>query len=39
LAKIGAKDAEEARKKYDSLVQQFGVEEAQKRLGDEALAT
>ena len=38
LAKIGAKDAEEARKKYDSLVSQFGVEEAQKRLGDEQLA-
>ena len=39
LTKVGAKDAEEARKKYDSLVQQYGVEEAQKRLGDEALAT
>ena len=38
LASIGAKDAEEARKKYDSLVSQFGVEEAQKRLGDEKLA-
>jgi hypothetical protein len=38
LAKIGAQDAEEARKKYDALVQQFGVEEAQKKLGDETLA-
>ena len=38
LAKIGAKDAEEARKKYDSLVEQFGVEEAQKRLGNDQLA-
>jgi hypothetical protein len=38
LQKIGAKDAEEARKKYDALVSQFGIEEAQKRLGDEQLA-
>ena len=38
LAKIGVKDVEEARKKYDALVQQYGVEEAQKRLGDEELA-
>ena len=38
LAAIGVEDAEAARNKYDSLVSQFGVEEAQKRLGDEQLA-
>ena len=38
LAAIGVEDVEAARNKYDSLVSQFGVEEAQKRLGDEQLA-
>jgi hypothetical protein len=35
LVKIGAKDAEEAKKKFDSLVKQYGYEKAIKELGDE----
>jgi hypothetical protein len=34
LQKIGAKDAEAAKKKYDRLVSIYGVEEASRRLGD-----
>ena len=38
LTKIGAKDAEEARKKYDTLRLTMSAEEAAKALGDERLA-
>jgi hypothetical protein len=38
LQRVGAKTAEAAREKYDALVKQYGVEKAQKMLGDEALA-
>ena len=38
LQKVGVKTAEAAREKYDALVKQYGVEKAQKMLGDEALA-
>jgi hypothetical protein len=38
LANIGAKDAEEAKKRFDLLVKNYGYEEATKRLGDEKYA-
>jgi hypothetical protein len=38
LAKIGAKDSEEAKKRFDLLVKRYGYEEATKRLGDEQYA-
>jgi len=38
LANIGAKDSEEAKKRFDLLVKQYGYEEATKRLGDEKYA-
>jgi hypothetical protein len=38
LKNVGAKNTEEAKKKYDELVKQYGVEGAIKRLGDEKLA-
>lgn len=38
LKNIGASSTEEAKKKYDELVKQYGAEEAIKRLGDEKLA-
>lgn len=37
LRNIGAESLEEAREKYDQLVETYGVEEARKRLGDEEL--
>jgi len=38
LQKIGAKDAAQAKEKYDRLVRIYGVEEASKRLGDQKYA-
>jgi len=38
LQRVGVKTSEEARKRYDSLVKQYGVEQARKMLGDEQLA-
>lgn len=38
LKNVGAGSTEEAKKKYDELVKQYGVEGAIKRLGDEKLA-
>jgi len=38
LTKLGAKDGETQKEAYDRLVEQYGVEEARKRIGDESLA-
>lgn len=38
LKSIGAESVEQAREKYDALVEAHGIEEANKMLGDEALA-
>jgi hypothetical protein len=38
LTKLGAKDGETQKEAYDRLVEQYGVEEARKRIGDDNLA-